>query len=227
MNYFIIIILALTLLSTSCVKEEGTIESADTIGNTSGGTTGTTAIPGAADPLASQAWHLGNTAQTSFSTGIGIAGEDSSIADAIDLGFTGEGVRIAVSDTGTDIDHEDLTATQLVGEHRNYAISNPSLWRSTLPYYVADDAHGTAVAGLIAAEGWNGIGSRGVAPDARYAAFRFVGDYTASAASFLARTIDQTDGEFDIFNYSYGYDQCEYAEVDEHILKHLKKVSRV
>lgn len=216
MNYSILIVLSLLLAASSCVKEEGKISSADATTDTGDETTPSTEIPGSPDPLASQAWHLDNTGQTSFSTGTGTSGEDISLAEAIDEGFTGSGVRIAVSDSGTDIDHEDLTGTQLVGEHRNYGMSNSNLWRTTLPDFVEDDAHGTAVAGLIAAEGWNGIGSRGVAPDAKYAAFRYIGDYMSnySAASLVARDVDQTDGDFDIFNYSYGYGQCAYSDMD-------------
>lgn len=218
MNYSIVIFISLIFLSTACVKEGGTISSGnvETGGGTSGGST---EIPGAEDPLASQAWHLGNVGQNTFSTGNGVVGEDISldgILAGIDAEYTGEGVRIAISDSGTDINHEDLTGTQLVGEHRNYAISSPALWRSTLPYYVDDDAHGTAVAGLIAAEAWNGIGSRGVAPGAKYAAFRFIGDYDNSSS--IARAVDQAGGDFDIFNYSWGYNQCAYTEEDPLVL---------
>jgi len=202
------------LISTSCIKEAGKVIPVDVDGGTSGSTTGGVE-PGEPDPLAAHAWHLGNTAQNSFSTGVGIAGEDISITEAVAEGFTGEGIKIAVSDSGTDIDHEDLTENQLVGQHRNYANSQPAQWRITLPYVVGNDAHGTAVAGLIAAEGWNGVGSRGVAPDAKYAAFRFVGEYTYTTASMLLRNIDQADGDFDIFNYSYGYGQCYFVTEDE------------
>ncbi len=217
-------ILIVIALCTSCVKEEGKVAEASNVGNSTSGSSGggsgggsvpTTQVP---DPLASQAWHLGNTAQNSFSSGSGISGEDISLAGAISLGFTGLGVRVAVSDSGTDFEHEDLMNRQLEGEHRNYATSNPSLWRTTLPYVVGDDAHGTAVAGLISAQGWNGLGSRGVAPDSKFAAFRFVGGYSATVASYLARSIDQTDGNFDIFNYSYGVTQCQYVEVDDLLL---------
>jgi subtilisin-like proprotein convertase family protein len=211
-------ILVMVALSTSCVKDDGKVAAGDSLGNStsgsSGGGSGSSSTP-VPDPLASQAWHLANTGQNSFSSGNGISGEDISVAAAISLGFTGLGVRVAVSDTGTDINHEDLTNRQLEGEHRNYATSNSSLWRTTLPYVVENDAHGTGVAGLISAQGWNGLGSRGVAPDSKFAAFRFVGDYSATAASLLARTIDQTDGNFDIFNYSYGYSQCQYIEEDD------------
>lgn len=215
MNYSIVILFSFILLSTSCVKEDGEISTGGTVTTTGGGTSGgEMEVPGTPDPLASQAWHLENSGQTSFSSGTGVPGEDISLTGAIAAGFTGAGIRIAVSDSGTDIDHNDLTGTQLVGEHRNYGISDSAQWRTTLPYVIGNDAHGTAVAGLIAAEANNGIGSRGVAPDAKYAAFRYIGDYTFDAASYLARTIDQADGDFDIFNYSYGYGQCYFVDTD-------------
>lgn len=204
MKNSISIVLSLLLLSSSCVKEGGKVSSGNTTTDTDAGG-GSNEVPGAPDPLLSQAWHF----------------EDISLVGAA-LGYTGAGVRIAVSDTGTDIDHEDLTGNQLVGLHRNYGMSNLTLWRSTLPTfgssndYIIDrgNAHGTAVSGLIAAEGTNGIGSRGVAPDAKFAAFRYLGN--DPTLPILARTIDQLDGEeFDIFNYSYGSSNvCGYTEVD-------------
>lgn len=210
---------------SSCVKEEGKVASGDTAttsGSNGGGTNGGTSTPNTPDPLAAQAWHLKNTGQNSYSTGTGIAGEDISLEGAIAEGFTGEGVRVAVSDSGTEVAHEDLTANQLTGEHRNYAYSNQDVWRGSLPNPMGNDSHGTATTGLIAAEGWNGLGSRGVAPDAKFGAFRFVINYTVSAASVLARNLDQTDGNFDIFNYSYGYGQCYFVEEDSLMLDAFK-----
>jgi subtilisin family serine protease len=223
MSYSIIFIFSFIFLIASCVKGADSFSTGDIVADTGGGTTGSTEVPAVADPLATQAWHLKNTGQKTYSTGSGVSGEDISVAEAIAEGYTGVGVRVAVSDSGTDIDHEDLTGTQLAGEHRNYANSNPTYWRDVYPGYFGDDAHGTAVAGLIAAEGWNGIGSRGVAPGAKYAAFRFLGDYNATEASYIARTIDQSDGDFDIFNYSYGYDQCQYTEVDETVIEAIQE----
>lgn len=205
----------------SCVKEDGKVASADATSAGSGGgaTNGPAPSPGTDDPLASEAWHLKNIGQKTFSTGAGTAGEDISVNGAIANGYTGAGVRVAVSDSGTDIDHEDLKNNQLAGEHRNYGMNDSNLWRGTLPTVQGDDAHGTATTGLIAAEGWNGLGSRGVAPEAKYSAFRFIMDYNISDASFLARNLDQTDGNFDIFNYSYGYGQCYFTEEDPLMLE--------
>ena len=210
------------LLLSSCIKEAGKIAPADALSDSDGTTTGGTSGGSSPtpDPLAQYAWHLDNTGQNSFSTGNGIAGEDISLAEAIEEGFTGEGVRIAISDSGADILHEDLTGNELTGEHRNYVNLNPANWHGANPSLTSSD-HGTAVAGLAAAEGWNGKGSRGVAPDANFAAFVFITTYPSSVdtESYLTRLVDQTSGNFDIFNYSYGYGQCAYLEADELILE--------
>jgi hypothetical protein len=66
----------------------------------------------------------------------------------------GRGVRLAVIDTGVDTDHPDLTGRVRVS--RNFVDKNHQAFR--------DDAHGTAVAGIIAATINNGVGIVGVAP---------------------------------------------------------------
>lgn len=68
----------------------------------------------------------------------------------------GEGVKIAVLDTGCDLDHPDLKSNLLQGIN----LINPSKepWD--------DNSHGTHVSGIIAAEN-NEIGMVGVAPSAK------------------------------------------------------------
>jgi subtilisin family serine protease len=74
----------------------------------------------------------------------------------------GMGVRVAVIDTGVDIEHPDLAGrTQLT---RNYIDDDARGFRN--------DRHGTQVAGLIAAAANNGIGIVGVAPDVRLMAYK-------------------------------------------------------
>ena len=215
-----ILLLSLAFINSSCIKESADINpgASSSTGGSSGGTTGSSSGGSSGeDPLAAEAWHLKNTGQNSYSENPGTSGEDIDLAEAIALGYTGSGVRIAVSDSGTEVTHEDLKGNQLTGEHRNYGLSNSSLWRGSLPYVVKDENHGTAVAGLIAAVGWNGLGSRGVAPSAKFAGFRFIG-----VSSSVARTIDQMDGDFDIFNYSYGLEGCQFEEMHGDVLDALE-----
>ena len=68
----------------------------------------------------------------------------------------GEGVKIAVIDTGADLDHPDLKKNLLPG----FNVLDPS----SMPW--DDNQHGTHVAGIIVAEN-NDIGMVGVAPDAK------------------------------------------------------------
>ena len=67
---------------------------------------------------------------------------------------TGKRVRIAEVDTGVEVDHPDLVGQ--ISLSRNFVDGRPE----------AAEAHGTAVAGIIAARADNGIGIAGVAPEA-------------------------------------------------------------
>lgn len=68
----------------------------------------------------------------------------------------GKGARVAVVDTGADINHPDLK-TQ-IRDHRDFVNNSDNF---------SEDAHGTAVAGIIGASTGNGIGIVGVAPLAK------------------------------------------------------------
>jgi subtilisin family serine protease len=174
--------------------------------------------PGVSDPLAIYAWHLENTGQSTFSSSGGKAGEDMNIKEVHDMGIKGKGIRIAVSDTGVEVAHPDLYDNQLIGFHRNYSSDDASTWRGGNPYPIEDEAHGTAVSGLMSAVGWNGIGSRGVAPESKYGGFLYIGNFHDSDSSYEAKTLDQMTGDFDIFNYSYGYDGCEFVPATADVL---------
>ncbi|MEM9146934.1 MAG: S8 family serine peptidase [Pseudomonadota bacterium] len=74
---------------------------------------------------------------------------------------TGRGVRVAVVDTLADVQHPDLAsrirlARDFVGNREE----------------PVGEVHGTAVAGIIAADGQNSLGMVGVAPDAEILALR-------------------------------------------------------
>ena len=75
---------------------------------------------------------------------------------------TGRGVRIALIDTGVDVDHPDLQGQIKYSEN---LAPEPSDHNTA-------DVHGTAVAGVLSARPDNGIGIAGIAPDADILAFR-------------------------------------------------------
>lgn len=70
---------------------------------------------------------------------------------------TGRGVRVAVIDTGIDVQHPELRE-RMFGI-RNFVDRDAAAFNA--------DVHGTAVAGVIAASANNGVGFVGVAPEAQ------------------------------------------------------------
>lgn len=74
----------------------------------------------------------------------------------------GEGVRVAIVDTGVDMTHPDLRGH--IGDTRNVVDDNASTFDH--------DSHGTEVAGIIAAIGDNHQGMVGIAPKARLSVYK-------------------------------------------------------
>ena len=86
-------------------------------------------------------------------------------------GYTGAGVHISITDDALELAHPDLRANILPDASRNYLarsdLASESLRKNPLPVDCEKDAHGTAVAGIIAGVGDNNIGIKGVAPRAK------------------------------------------------------------
>src|SRR4030067_2101383 len=76
-------------------------------------------------------------------------------------GNTGDGIKVAVIDTGINREHEDLKANYIGGYDFVNIDSDP----------MDDNGHGTHCAGVIAAED-NGIAVVGVAPQAKLLAYK-------------------------------------------------------
>jgi subtilisin family serine protease len=74
----------------------------------------------------------------------------------------GEGVRVAIVDTGVDMSHPDLRGH--IGDTRNVVDDDTSAFDH--------DSHGTEVAGIIAAIGDNHQGMVGIAPKARLSVYK-------------------------------------------------------
>ena len=76
----------------------------------------------------------------------------------------GEGVVVAVVDSGVALEHEDLAAQTIDGIACRGTGGDPAQCRGSAQ---DDDGHGSHVAGIAAADTGNGPGIAGVAPDAR------------------------------------------------------------
>lgn len=131
-------------------------------------------------------------------------------------GYTGQGVTVAVIDTGVDLDHPDLRNSLYVnpGEIPGNGIDDDANglvddisgydFAGNDPFPDDRHGHGTHVAGTIAA-GNNGYGATGVAPDAKILPIRVLGDNGSGTSFDVAAGIRYAaDMGADIINLSLG-----------------------
>lgn len=139
-------------------------------------------------------WHLENR------DGAGVrAGIDLNVRSA--WPFTrGEGVVVAVVDDGVELTHPDFIGIGATELHFNFNLDAPG----GLPASSLQD-HGTAVAGLIFAEGNNGEGVSGVAPGAHFASWPIFDsrDFIASDLQ-LAKAFGYESNQVAVQNHSWG-----------------------
>jgi len=161
---------------------------------------GGTVVPVPGDPFFIHAWFLNNTGQTAFAASGGTPGVDMNLVDTIAAGYRGTGIVVRVSDSGVESGHEDLSANFIFGRSSDYRTAPPYRSLSAEPG-TPNDSHGTPVAGLIGAVGWNGKGSRGVAPGVGIVSANYIGDGISQTVGTL---LDQAEGDVDIVNQSWG-----------------------
>lgn len=108
-------------------------------------------VPLTIDPLTVDQWYI---------TGM-IGAQETVHLNIRNTSYSGDGVLVSVVDNGVDMGHEDLVKQIAQGGY------------SYLPqeYDFSEADHGTAVAGIIAAQAGNGLGIRGVAPGAKIVPF--------------------------------------------------------
>ena len=154
------------------------------------------------DPFVSQQWHLNNTGQKAFARNAGIAGNDIGAIASYRAGFGGRGVKVAVVDSGLELQHEDLSGNVVPGSWNFLnATSDPTSTATT-------GDHGTSVAGLVAAVRNNAVGGMGVAPTASLNGYNYMA--AQNVANFVASTGAGTGGngprsnDVWIFNQSFG-----------------------
>lgn len=161
------LIVVATWLLSGCPGTSSSSGDIDPGGNGGGGGSscgGTGTSTDTRDPLYPDQWHLKNDGVNGCA-----AGEDINV-ESVWSSFVGTGVRIAIVDDGLEIAHEDLAANVVSGASYNYL-------GGTDP---TGGAHGTAVAGVAAAVGFNNIGVRGVAPGAQLVGYNLLQNSTST-----------------------------------------------
>ncbi|MBZ9613321.1 S8 family serine peptidase [Rheinheimera maricola] len=191
--------------------------------------------PAASDPLAYQQWHLNNTGQKAYSLNVDgikaflindvgfteaqadawiaarvdpnilVAGQDMNVVRAFQQNVTGTGSIAVVVDSGMELAHEDLAGNVLPNRSLNMVPGALNVTDPTSTSLYGD--HGTSVAGLIAAEGWNGMGGRGVAPHAKLIGMNYLNaqsDLNGALSHGIPGSGITESEPLTVFNRSYG-----------------------
>ena len=119
--------------------------------------------------------------------------------EAWNAGARGKGVRVAVLDSGFDLDHKDLAPNIDLAASANFVPGE------TLGYALAGvGSHGTHTAGTIAAAD-NGIGIIGVAPEAKLILVKVLRDSGSGSFSWMLQGIlHAVEQGADVINMSLG-----------------------
>lgn len=118
------------------------------------------------DPFFNQQWSANNTGTNIPGSIVGVSDCDMDVDSAWDISLGNNKVIVAISDTGIDTLHEDLSMNMVPGTGFNFFNNTPGGYD--------DGNHGTACAGIVAAKGNNSIGVSGVAPNSRLIASKWL-----------------------------------------------------
>lgn len=158
-----------------------------------------------------QQWHLKNMGGDSVSK----AGSDINVEPAW-LETKGEGVIVAVIDTGCDITHPDINFL-----NKGYSTSTGEY--TAMPPSYANENHATAVAGIIASKD-NGKGTVGVAPKAQIVPIRLITDGGMVATSKIIEAhLKAVEMGAQIINNSWGTYDSSLEEGESLELSDLEK----
>ena len=156
------------------------------------------------DPLLPRQWTLKNTGQSG-----GTPGADANVFPVWESGRHGEDVVISIVDDGVESAHPDLTDRIVPQAGYDYRDQDPQPEPEGANGVDAEgkpaaDSHGTAVAGVAAASGNNGIGVAGAAYAARLVPIRLIGGNAGDdqEAKAMAHRLDLVH----ISNNSWGAD---------------------
>ena len=130
------------------------------------------------------------------------------------FGIDGEGIKIAVIDTGVDFNHPDLYGWgpegKVIGGYNFIQDDEPPM---------DNNGHGTQVAGIIAADG----DIKGIAPKAKILAYKVSEDGKAVSSDLIIKAIEKAiEDNAHIINISLGVNKTN-SQIDEAVTKALEK----
>ena len=151
---------------------------------------------------------MNNTGQANFASNGGTVGQDLNLDSVMVEGITGDGVVVSVIDDGLEIAHEDLI-DNIVNGSWDFVDndSNPTQASTcTSDEIAAEDCggHGTSIAGIIGAKGWNNIGVRGIAPNTSMIGYNLLKNSTLGNYIESLGTNPSGGVTADIHNMSFG-----------------------
>lgn len=154
------------------------------------------------DPMFPDQWHIRGRGQNGAKKA-----SDAKIVSAWDQRDTsgnpirGTGVIIGIVDDGVQIDHPDLSNNISSTYRYNWNTGTGGTTNDPTPQLESDN-HGTAVAGVAAARGYNGTGVSGAAPGAQIAPLRFTSAPFTDAQE--AQMYNYGNGAIRVKNNSWG-----------------------
>ena len=159
------------------------------------------------DLIYKEMWHLNNTGQKAYSDNNATKDIDLNLSD---LTETGKSVKVLVADTPVELDHIDLTKNAIKDGSIDLYVS-PAVGINRLSVPMDESAHGTSVAGIIAAAKNEKNGFRGIAYNASIGSAKRLSD-SSSTSSVGVSSLNQDlslynfayDNNYQIINQSYG-----------------------
>ncbi len=121
-----------------------------------------------------------NTAEGQFTFNNDLAAENTgvSVISSEPYNLTGEGVKIAIIDSGFELDHEDIPTPLIAVDYSNYTEAVPDS-DFTVSNEHTGTGHGTHIAGSIVGQGTLSGGTwKGMAPGADWIGLKVGQDYT-------------------------------------------------
>ena len=174
------------------------------------------------DPLHANQWHLYRSAPNVPVPGVA----QIYVHHAWDHTKGDPAVVVAIFDSGMDVDHEDLAPNIVsmfdpsAGDEDARAECSASFdgageaagCPADRPYF---ESHGTAVAGVVAARGDNGLGLSGVCPNCSLMAVRLLGDQVGSGLSTAEAFERAVDEGAAVINNSWGPARSRYFPLSQ------------